>query len=45
MKTAAPIVALSAHFNEADDENVRRDLAELPGLLRRRSTTGSRPAC
>jgi len=33
MKTAAPIVALSARFNEANDENVRRDLATLPGLL------------
>ena len=35
MKTAAPIVALSARFNEADDGNVRRDLAALPGLLDR----------
>jgi glutathione S-transferase len=35
MKTAAPIVALSARFNEASDENVRRDLAALPGLLDR----------
>ena len=35
LKTAAPIVALSAHFNEASDENVRRDLASLPGLLNR----------
>jgi glutathione S-transferase len=35
MKTAAPVVALSARFNEADDENVRRDLTELPGLLRK----------
>jgi glutathione S-transferase len=35
MKTAAPIVALSAHFNEADDDNVKRDLAALPGLLDR----------
>ncbi len=33
MKTAAPIVALSARFNEASDENVRRDLSALPGLL------------
>ncbi len=33
MKTAAPIVALSAHFNEAGDENVRRGLAELPAML------------
>jgi glutathione S-transferase len=35
MKTAAPIVALSARFNEASDENVRRDLAALPALLDR----------
>jgi glutathione S-transferase len=35
MKTAAPIVALSARFNEANDENVQRDLAALPGLLDR----------
>jgi glutathione S-transferase len=28
--TAAPIVALSARFNDADDENVRADLAALP---------------
>jgi glutathione S-transferase len=33
VKTAAPIVALSARFNEATDENVRRDLAALPGFL------------
>jgi len=35
MKTAAPIVALSAHFNEATDENARAGLAALPGLLDR----------
>lgn len=35
VKTAAPIVALSAHFNEADDANVQRDLATLPGLIDR----------
>ncbi|HSS04725.1 MAG TPA: glutathione S-transferase N-terminal domain-containing protein [Solirubrobacterales bacterium] len=35
MMTAAPIVALSAHFNEADDEHVRRDIAALPDLLNR----------
>jgi glutathione S-transferase len=35
VKTAAPIVALSARFNEADDDNVKRDLAALPGLLDR----------
>lgn len=33
MKTAAPIVAASAHFNKADDEHVRRALAEFPELL------------
>lgn len=35
LKTAAPIVALSARFNEASDENVRADLAKLGGLLDR----------
>ena len=35
VKTAAPIVALSARFNEANDENVQRDLAALPALLDR----------
>lgn len=35
MKTAAPIVALSARFNEADDEHVRRGLAELPEMLQK----------
>jgi glutathione S-transferase len=35
MLTAAPIVALSARFNEAGDDNVRRDLEGLPGLLDR----------
>jgi glutathione S-transferase len=35
MKTAAPVVALSARFNEADDEHVRRDLTELPTLLKK----------
>lgn len=33
VKTAAPIVALSARFNEASDENARRALAELPAML------------
>jgi glutathione S-transferase len=33
MKTAAPIVALSARFNEADDAHVRPALAALPGML------------
>jgi glutathione S-transferase len=35
IRTAAPIVALSARFNEATDENVRADLAALDGLLDR----------
>jgi glutathione S-transferase len=35
LKTAGPIVALSARFNEATDENVREDLAALGGLLQR----------
>jgi glutathione S-transferase len=35
LKTAAPIVALSARFNEADDEHVRRSLAEMPAMLQK----------
>ncbi len=35
MKTAAPIVALSARFNEADDESARKALAALPAMLDR----------
>lgn len=35
MKTAAPIVALSARFNEADDEHARQALAALPSLLQK----------
>ncbi len=35
VKTAAPVVALSARFNEATDENVRADIAALPGMLKR----------
>jgi glutathione S-transferase len=35
VKTAAPIVAASARFNEANDDNVKRDLAALPGPLQR----------
>jgi glutathione S-transferase len=35
MKTAAPIVALSARFNEASDENARAALEKLPALLDR----------
>jgi glutathione S-transferase len=33
MKTAAPVVALSAHFNEASDENARQALQDLPAML------------
>jgi glutathione S-transferase len=33
VRTAAPIVALSARFNNADDERVREDLAQLPKML------------
>jgi glutathione S-transferase len=35
VKTAAPIVALSARFNEATDANVERDLTVLPAMLDR----------
>jgi glutathione S-transferase len=35
MKTAAPIVALSSRFNEADDEHVRQALAAMPAMLDR----------
>jgi len=35
VKTAAPIVALEVRFNKASDENVRADLAALPGMLQR----------
>jgi glutathione S-transferase len=35
MKTAAPIVALSARFNEADDDHARAALAGLPAMLQR----------
>jgi glutathione S-transferase len=35
LKTAGPIVAASAHFNEATDENVRRSLAAMPAMLQR----------
>ncbi|MDX6583747.1 MAG: hypothetical protein QOI10_2931 [Solirubrobacterales bacterium] len=35
VKTGGPLVALSARLNEATDENVRADLAALPGLLQR----------
>jgi glutathione S-transferase len=35
MMTAAPIVALSARFNQATDENVQADLQKLPSMLDR----------
>ena len=35
VKTAAPIVRFAASYNEASDENVRHDLAALPGMLQR----------
>ncbi len=35
LKTAAPIVAAAAHFNEASDENVRQRLAAMPAMLDR----------
>ncbi len=35
VKTGGPLVALSARLNEASDENVRADLAALPGMLQR----------
>jgi glutathione S-transferase len=38
IKTGAPIVALSARFNEASDENARRAVAALPPMLDRIDT-------
>ena len=35
VKTAAPIIAASVRFNRASDDNVRTDLAALPGALER----------
>lgn len=35
VRTAAPIVAASVRLNQASDENVRADLAGLPGALER----------
>jgi glutathione S-transferase len=35
VKTAAPLIAASVRFNHASDENVRADLAALPGALER----------
>ena len=34
-RTSAPIVALSARFNEATDENVQADLVALPAVVQR----------
>ena len=39
VKTAAPIVALSARFNEADDEHARKAVAALPAHAWRGSTS------
>jgi glutathione S-transferase len=33
--TGQPLVALAARLNEATDENVRADIAALPGMLQR----------
>ena len=35
VKTGGPLVAASARLNQANDENVRADLAALPGMLQR----------
>jgi glutathione S-transferase len=35
VKTGGPLVALSARFNEANDENARAALAKLPAMLDR----------
>jgi glutathione S-transferase len=35
VRTARPVISTSARINEATDENVRADLAALPGLLKR----------
>jgi glutathione S-transferase len=32
-RLGVPVIRAAAHANQATDENVRRDLAELPGLL------------
>jgi glutathione S-transferase len=34
-RTAMPIIVADARINQATDENVRRDLAALPGMLQR----------
>jgi glutathione S-transferase len=33
VRLAAPVIRAAAHVNQATDENARRDLASLPGLL------------
>lgn len=38
VKTGGPLIALSARFNEASDENARAALEKLPGLLDRVDT-------
>ena len=35
VKTGGPLVAASSQINKANDENVRHDLAALPGMLKR----------
>ena len=35
VKTGGPLVAWASHYNQATDENVRHDLAALPGMLQR----------
>jgi len=35
VKTAAPVIALSARFNQASDENVRAAVAAIPAMLDR----------
>ena len=35
VKTGGPLVAWAWHYNHATDENVRHDLAALPGMLQR----------
>ena len=44
MKTAAPIVALSARFNEASDENARRRPGRAAGAARPGRRAASPPA-
>ena len=35
VKTGGPLVAWASHYNHATDENVRHDIAALPGMLQR----------